>query len=169
VPEAAIDDARPMTAKTDVLSEMVTPVVDETLVAVQSFYPQGRWKSPGMGLMRLGRAVFGKSRLDDRLPLQSLMVVTPTRVLVFGTSTMTGAYAVTGQLAEWPRSAVTATKKRVELTTSGVNSSRLDSSSMKFLRLTLTTPDGELGADLPVGERASQQVAKELRAAESPA
>jgi hypothetical protein len=154
-----------MTAKTDVLSEMVTPVVDEALVAVQSFYPQDRWKSPGMGLMRLGRAVFGKSRLDDRLPMQNIMVVTPTRVLIFGTSTMTGQYAVTGQLAEWPRTTVTATKERVELSTSGIDSSRSPSSGFhKFLRLTLTTPDGKLGADLPVGERASQLVAKELAA-----
>jgi len=149
-----------MTEKTDVLTGMVTPVVDEQLVAVQSFYPQDRWKSPGWGLPRIGRAVFGKSRLDDRLPLQNLMVVTPTRVLIFGTSTMTGAYAVTGQLAEWPRAAVTATKERVELHTSGYNSSRTAISGLqKFLRVTLTTPDGELGADLPAGERASQEVA----------
>jgi hypothetical protein len=154
-----------MTAKTDVLTGMVTPVVDEELVAVQSFYPRDRWKSPGMGLMRIGRAVFGKSRLDDRLPLQNLMVVTPTRVLIFGTSTMTGEYAVTDRLAEWPRTVVTATKERVELSTTGINSSRSSSSGFhKFLRLTLTTPDGELGADLPVGERASQHVANELAA-----
>jgi hypothetical protein len=152
-----------MTEKEDVLTGMVAPIVSEELVGVQSFYPQGRWKSPGMGLGRMGRAVFGKSRLDDRLPLQNLIVVTPTRVLIFGTSTMTGQYAVTGQLGEWPRTVVTTTKKQVELMTSGVNSSRSASSGhKKFLRLSLTTPDGELGADLPVGERASQRVAKAL-------
>jgi hypothetical protein len=153
-----------MTAKSDVLTEMVTPAIDEPIVAVQSFYPRDRWKTGPMSWMRLGRTVLGKSRLDDRLPLQSIIVVTATRIVIFGSSTMTGEYAVTGQLAEWPRTAVTATKERVELSNTSANSSSGSASGrhQKFLRLTLTTPDGDLGADLPVGERASQQVAKEL-------
>jgi hypothetical protein len=152
---------------TDTLTDMVSPEIDEHLVAIQWFYPRDRWKTGPLSFRRLARSLLGSSRLDDALPLQSILALTPTRVLVFGAGTSTGAFALTGLIAEWPRASVTASRERVDLTTVGFNSSGTgyggrSSNSKKFTRLLLQTPDGELGADLPDRERATQAVIKQL-------
>jgi hypothetical protein len=117
---------------------------------------------------RLIRTVLGKARLDDRLPQLNLLVVTATRVAVFGVKfSYHSGVTLSGPHGTWQRSAVAATKKRVKLVTGGSLYPDGDSYTPRhehtLLRLSLQTPDGELGADmLSPGSRRSQQVVREL-------
>ena len=153
----------------DMFADEVCSRLGEPILAAQHFYPGGYWKSGPLGFARIGRRLVGKARLDDRLPQYNLLVVTATRVVVFGVkfSYRTGV-TLSGPHGTWQRSAVTATKKRVKLVTGG--GSDMDGSGYTpraektFLRLSLQTPDGELGADMSVGERRTHQLARELAA-----
>jgi hypothetical protein len=131
---------------TRVLTEMASGVVDEPLDAVQWFHPGERWNAGPIGLRRLQRLVSGHTRIDDRLPNQSVLIITATRVIVYTCGTATGRFALRELVGAWPRPQVSATCERVET----------------FQRLTLTTPDGELVADLPASQRATTKVSRAL-------
>ena len=148
-------------AKTiDHFMEAAAERVNEEIVAAQWFYPKDRWKNPTT-VMRLVRGLVGRSRVDDRFPMMNVLIVTPTRVVVFAVeNTYQNPMHLGDELASWPRSGITGTKERVELHTSGNNASRIH--HQKFLRLSLQTPDGPLGVDLPTGDRHSQDVARAL-------
>jgi len=151
----------------ETLLEMVAPVIGEDVVEVQSFYPGGRWKRGSMSWMRLGRQVIGKGRLDDKLPTLNVLAVTPTRVVVYPTSTRTGAFTLGDEFGAWPRDSVRASAKSVEMTiTPDIEavSAGERSHSNKVLRMTLSTPDGELVADLPASEHATRHIEMELDA-----
>jgi hypothetical protein len=149
-------------------AEEASSQLGEPVLAAQHFYPRGYMKIGPFG--RIGRRLLGKARLDDRLPQFNLLVVTATRVAVFGVKFSYGSdVTLSGPHGMWQRSTVTATKKRVKLVTGG--SPDMDGSGytnrheQTLLRLSLQTPDGELGADmLSPGSRRTRHVARELAA-----
>jgi hypothetical protein len=105
--------------------------------------------------------------LDDHLPGFNLLVVTATRVAVFGVRfSYSRGVELTGPHGTWQRSAVTATKKRVKVVTGGgsyAGGGAIPRSEQSLLRLSLKTPDGELGADmLSPGSRRTRLLAREL-------
>jgi hypothetical protein len=154
----------------DMFADEASSQLGEPVLAAQHFYPRGYWKWGPLGFGRIGRTLLGKARLDDRLPQFNLLVVTATRVAAFGVKfSYRSGVTLSGPHGMWQRSAVTATKKRVKLVTGG--SADMDGSGytsrheQTFLRLSLQTPDGELGADmLSPGSRRTHQVAHELAA-----
>jgi hypothetical protein len=154
------------TGSVDTFAEEASAQLGEPVLAAQQFYPCGYWKIWVLG--RLGRLVLGKRRLDDRLPGFNLLVLTPTQVAVFGVRfSYSRGVELTGPHGTWQRSAVTATKKRVKVTTGGASADGYSTprSEQTFLRLSLQTPDGEVRADmLSPGSRRTQQVARELAA-----
>jgi hypothetical protein len=155
------------TGSVDRLAEEASAGLGEPVLAAQRFYPCGYWKIWVLG--RLGRLLLGKRRLDDRLPGFNLLVVTATRVAVFGVKfSYNSGVELTGPHGTWQRSAVTATKKRVKLETggwTGQDGNSTPRTQQTFLRLSLRTPDGELRADmLSPGSRSTLQVARELAA-----
>jgi hypothetical protein len=158
------------TGSVDTFADEASSQLGEPVLAAQHFYPRGYWKSGPLGFGRIGRTLLGKARLDDRLPQFNLLVVTATRVAAFGVKfSYRSGVTLSGPHGTWQRSAVTATKKRVKLVTGG--SADMDGSGytprheQTFLRLSLQTPDGELGADmLSPGSRRTHQVAHELAA-----
>jgi hypothetical protein len=152
----------------EAFAEEASSQLGEPVLAAQHFYPRGYMKIGPFG--RIGRTLVGKARLDDRLPQFNLLVVTATRVAVFGVpfSYRTGV-TLSGPHGTWQRSTVTATKKRVKLVTGGSpdmdGSGYTDRHEHTLLRLSLQTPDGELGADmLSPGSRRTRHVARELAA-----
>jgi hypothetical protein len=157
------------TGSVDTFSEEASVQLDEPVLATQQFYPCNYWKSGPLGFGRLTRKVFGKARLDDRLPGFNLLVVTATRVAVFGVKfSYRSGVTLSGPHGTWQRSAVTATKKRVKLVSGGspdASGNYTPRHEQTFMRLSLLTPDGELGADmLSPGSRRTQQVGRELAA-----
>jgi hypothetical protein len=138
----------------------------ESVLAGQQFYPRNYLKTSVFG--RIGRRVLGQARLDDRLPQLNLLVVTPSRVAVFGVKFSYGSgVTLTGPHGTWQRSAVTAAKKRVKLVTGGSwnGDSYSPRNEHSLLRLSLQTPDGELGADMvSPGSKRTREVARELAA-----
>ena len=79
-------------------------------------------------------------------------------------TTMSDARTMTEDLVgAWPREQIRAQSQRVELSTSSSNGGS-PSHHKTFQRLTLTTPDGELVADLPASQRATTKVSRALRA-----
>jgi hypothetical protein len=155
-----MSEARTMT---QALTEMAGELVDEPLDAVQWFYPGGRWNTGPTGLRRLARRITGHARLDDGLPTQNVLIVTEGRVVVYTAGTSTGQFALHDLVGAWPRMQVSATSENVELSTTYQRGSGM-SHRQTFRRLTLTTPDGELVADLPASQRATSKVSKALRA-----
>jgi hypothetical protein len=149
-------------------AEEASSQLGEPVLAAQHFYPRGYMKIGPLG--RIGRTLLGKARLDDRLPQFNLLVMTATRVAVFGVKfSRRSGVTLSGPHGTWQRSAVTATKKRVKLVTGGSpdmdGSGYTDRHEQTLLRLSLQTPDGELGADmLSPGSRRTRQVARELAA-----
>jgi hypothetical protein len=158
------------TGSVDTFADEASSQLGEPVLAAQHFYPRGYWKSGPLGFGRIGRTLLGKARLDERLPQFNLLVVTATRVAAFGVKfSYRSGVTLSGPHGMWQRSAVTATKKRVKLATGG--SADMDGNGytpgheQTFLRLSLQTPDGELGADmLSPRSRRTQQVAHELAA-----
>jgi hypothetical protein len=158
------------TESVDTFADEAASQLGEPVLAAQHFYPQGYSKSGPLGFGRIGRTLLGKARLDDRLPQFNLLVVTATRVAAFGVKfSYRSGVTLSGPHGTWQRSAVTTTKKRVKVVTGG--SPDMDGSGytsrheQTFLRLSLQTPDGELGADmLSPGSRRTHQVAQELAA-----
>jgi hypothetical protein len=152
----------------DRYAEEASAQLGEPVLAAQHFYPRNFLKTYVFG--RLVRTVLGMARLDDRLPQFNLLVVTPTRVAVFGVRfSYRNGGELSGPHGTWQRSVVTATKKRVKLTSGGSVSypsgTYTPRHEQTLLRLSLQTPDGELGADmLAPGSRRTQQVARELAA-----
>jgi hypothetical protein len=155
-----MSDARTMT---QALTEMAGELVDEPVDAVQWFYPGGRWNTGPTGLRRLARRITGHSRLDDDLPIQNVLIVTEGRVFVYTAGTSTGRFALQDLVGAWPRAEIRAQSQRVELSTSSSNGGS-PSHHKTFQRLTLTTPDGELVADLPASQPATTKVSRALRA-----
>jgi hypothetical protein len=155
------------TGSVDTFAEEASAQLGEPVLAAQHFYPRNYMKTYIFG--RLIRTVLGKARLDDRLPQLNLLVVTPTRVAVYGVKfSYSRGVELTGPHGTWQRAAVTATKKRVKLVTGGssdMNGNYTPRNEQSLLRMSLQTPDGELGADLlSPGSRRTQQVARELGA-----
>jgi hypothetical protein len=155
------------TGSLDTFAEEACARLGEPVLAAQQFYPRGYWKTGPLGFGRLGRILFGKARLDDRLGQLNVLVVTETRVAVFGVKfSYRSGVTLSGPHGTWQRSTVTATKKRVKLATGGSTMYGSGNSTPRhektFLRLSLQTPDGELGADMSVGERRTHQVARAL-------
>lgn len=148
---------------TQALTEMAGEVVEEPLDAVQWFYPGGRWNTGPTGLRRFARMVTRHGRLDDRLPTQSVLIISQSRVIVYTAGTSTGRFALHELVGAWPRPQVSATAERVELSTTHTGGGSL-SHHKTFQRLTLHTPDGELVADLPASQRATTKVSRALRA-----
>ena len=152
----------------DSFAEEASSQLGEPVLAAPHFYPRGYMKIGPLG--RIGRTLLGKARLDDRLPQFNLLVVTATRVAVFGVKfSYRSSATLTGPHGTWQRSTVTATKKRVKLVTGGLpdmdGSGYADRHEHTLLRLSLQTPDGELGADmLSPGSQRTRQVARELAA-----
>ena len=151
----------------EAFAEEVSAELGEPVLAAQQFYPRNYMKTYVFG--RLIRILLGKARLDDRLPGFNLLVVTPTRVAVFGVKfSYRSGVTLSGPHGTWQRSAVTATKKRVKLVTGGWTGQDGNSTprhEQSLLRMSLQTPDGELGADLlSPGSRRTLQVARELAA-----
>jgi hypothetical protein len=154
----------------DMFADEASSQLGEPVLAAQHFYPRGYWKWGPLGFGRIGRTLLGKARLDDRLPQFNLLVVTATRVAAFGVKfSYRSDVTLSGPHGMWQRSAVTTTKKRVKLATGGWadmdGSGYTDRHEQTFLRLSLQTPDGELGADmLSPGSRRTRSVAHELAA-----
>jgi hypothetical protein len=152
----------------EAFAEEAASQLGEPVLAAQHFYPRNYLKTYFFG--RLIRTLLGKLRLDDRLPQFNLLVVTATRVAVFGVKfSYRPGVTLSGPHGTWQRSTVTATKKRVKLVTGGLpdmdGSGYTDRHEHTLLRLSLQTPDGELGADmLSPGSRRTHQVARELAA-----
>jgi hypothetical protein len=139
----------------------------------QRFFPEGRQLRPH-SWRRLLRRARGQNRLDDALPsfAVAVLAVTPTRVAVFETSTRSGAFELTEVFAIWRRDQVTATAQRVELESSNYDPGMGQSTRthrVKCVRVHLQTPDGELVADLPAGDRHSTDLAHALGAKVAPA
>jgi hypothetical protein len=155
------------TGSVDAFAEEASAQMGEPVLAAQQFYPRGYWKTGPLRFGRLGRILVGKARLDDRLGQLNVLVVTATRVAVFGVEfSYRAGVTLSGPHGTWQRSTVTGTKKRVKLATGGSvmygSGNHTPRSEKTFLRLSLQTPDGELGADMSVGERRTRQVAREL-------
>src|SRR5215475_13743766 len=148
---------------TQALTEMPGEVVDGPLDAVQGFYPGGRWNTGPTGLRRLARRITGHARLDDNLPTQNVLIVTADRVVIYTAGTSTGQFALHDLVGVWPRTEVSATSERVELSTTYQRGSGM-AHNQTFQRLTLTTPDGELVADLPASQRATAKIKNALHA-----
>jgi len=152
----------------EMFAEEASSQLGEPVLAAQHFYPRGYMKIGPLG--RIGRTLLGKARLDDRLPQFNLLVMTATRVAVFGVKfSYRSGVTLSGPHGTWQRASVTATKKRVKLVTGGSpdmdGSGAADRHEQTLLRLSLQTPDGELGADmLSPGSRRTRQVARELAA-----
>ena|SRR5438067_1113082 len=155
------------TGSVDTFAAEGSAQLGEPVVAAQQFYPRNYLKTHVFG--RLIRTLLGKARLDDRLPGFNLLVVTPTRVAVFGVKfSYRSGVTLSGPRGTWQRSAVTATKKRVKLVTggwTGQDGNTTPRHEQMLLRLSLQTPDGELGADLlSPGSQRTLRVARELAA-----
>jgi hypothetical protein len=154
------------TGSVDTFAEEASARLGEPVVAAQQFYPRGC--SGLLGLFaRFIRPLVGSGRLDDHLPGFNLLVVTGTRVAVFGVKfSYRSGVTLTGPHGTWQRSAVTATTERVKVVTGGgsyADGGSVPRHEQSFLRLSLRTPDGELGADmLWPGSRRTRQVAREL-------
>jgi hypothetical protein len=123
--------------------------------------------------MRLGRKLVSRARVDDQLPKLNALVVTPTRVVIYPTSTRTGQFALGEPVADWPRGQLRASTEQVEMVIrpgyapsgpADTISAGMRTHRKKVLRMTLQTPDGELVADLPAGEPPTKQVAEVLEA-----
>jgi hypothetical protein len=153
-------------------AEELPQVLGEPVEHAQHFFPGNRQLHPGL-LPRLLRRTLGKRRVDDALPSFAVAViaVTPTRVAIYETSTMSGRFELTQPFAIWRREQITTTAERVELSSvsSDPGSGNTRSHSAKVVRLHLTTPDGPFMADLPAGDRHSTDVAHALGAKVSPA
>ena len=155
----------------DLVLKLVTPLVQGEVLEAQEFYPGGRWKQGSLPWSRLGRGLLKRSRLDDRLPTMNVLALTPSDVIVFPTGTRTGHFERGERFASWPRAQVSASKTEVEVVMRPgyVSSGPADTVSAgmrthrkNVVRLTLTTPDGVLIADLPGGEPGTERIASEL-------
>lgn len=98
------------------LRNLVAPLTEEEIVSVSRFFPGNRWRRPDpLHIGRMGRRFVGRGRLDDRLStFQNVMALTPTRILVYGTTTRTRRLALTKQFAEWQRAQVSPSPSRPE-------------------------------------------------------
>jgi hypothetical protein len=145
-------------------AELVAPLLDEELVALQTFLPGGRWNAP---YRRWARRAMGRGRVDDRLPTVSLLIVTPTRVSVRAVDygyDLPGGMRIGDPLGEWQRAQVSGTVRPVTLATTRDGPWDLPDSTttLDVRRATLQTPDGVLVADLPGHERGSIRICAEL-------
>jgi hypothetical protein len=149
-------------------AEEASAQLGEPVLAAQQFYPRGYTQLRGL-FVRLIRPLLGKARLDDHLPQVNVLVVTGTRVAVFGVRFSYGSgVTLTGPHGAWQRSAVSATTKRVKVV-SGGGSGSTPRTEQSFLRLSLHTPDGELGADmLSPGSRRTRELARALAGTSGP-
>jgi hypothetical protein len=108
----------PRPGSVEAFAEEASSQLGEPVLAAQQFYPRGYMKIGPLG--RIGRTLLGKARLDDRLPQFNLLVVTATRVAVFGVNfSYRSGVTLSGPHGTWQRSTVTATKKRIKLVTGG--------------------------------------------------
>jgi hypothetical protein len=150
-------------------AEVASAQLREPVLAAQQFYPRGCTQLGGL-VGHFIRPLLGRARLDDRLPQFNLLAVTATRVAVFGVKfSYRSGVTLTGPHGVWERSAVTATKKRVKVVTGGTAGADGDytpRSEQSFLRMSLHTPDGELGADLlSPGSRRTRELARAIAGA----
>jgi hypothetical protein len=145
------------------LRDLVSPLTEEKIICVARFFPGNRWKHPDpLHAGRIIRRLSGRGRLDDRLAtFLNVMVVTPTRVLVYGASTRTRRFALTKKFAEWQRTEITTSSANVSfMTGGGAEGQALH--HQHVLRLTFTTPDGRFEADLEAGTRPLRDLSKQL-------
>src|ERR1700688_1752186 len=131
------------------LHDLVAPDAGEDVVAVQGFTPAKRMKyQDPLHVERLVRKLLGRGRLDDRLPFVCIMALTPTRILVYGTSTRTGRFALTRKYFEWQRSRVTTEHQSLSFVVQPSGARQGGSTHWHVIRLTMHTPEGLLTADL---------------------
>src|ERR1700694_1169017 len=167
---SALGGSREQQAGQQLLLEMVTPAVHESIVAVQRFFPGNRTKYPDpYHFWRLSRRIVGKGRLDDKLAYLNVLVLTPPRLVVFTKHTSrptnaSAAQAAVNQFAEWPRAELTATAEHVQLTVrgSGFGGEVIGYKDKNYVRLSLVTPQGKLVADLEENAPATHRMTDEL-------
>src|SRR5436190_16877828 len=93
------------TGSVDMYAEEASDQLGEPVLAAQQFYPCGYWKTGPLRFGRLGRILFGKARLDDRLGQVNVLVVTATRVAVFGVGfSYRAGVTLSGPHGTWQRS-----------------------------------------------------------------